>query len=387
MRAETLSWAARGAGLAIGVGLVLLLAGLVAAARDVALLVFLAVLLGAALEPLIGTIRGRTGIPRGPAILIVYAGFLALVVGVAVFIVPAAIVQLSAALARLPSFLEQVRAWSASLRPGVLGDGIGALIDAVKAPFEPGPPPDPNSVIGVSLVVGQAGGALITLLFLVFFWLTERPRLQRYALAFVPARRRPGIRRAWNEVEARLGLWVRGQLLLMTMIGLATGIAYSLIGLPAAVLLGLIAALMEVIPIVGPLLGAIPAVLVATTISPQTVVVTLGIYLVLQLVEGNVVVPLIMRNSVGLSPFLVLLSLLVGGTVGGPLGAIVAVPVVAGMTVILERLQDRKTPVPVDPAGVETPDAEERVLLQETPPEAPAPKRRRRRSSTEISRA
>jgi putative heme transporter len=385
LRGESLSWVVRGAGLALGVGLVLVLAGIVAAARDVVLLVFLAVLLGAALEPLIGTMRGRAGVPRGVAILIVYAGFLAGVVAIAVFIVPAALVQLSSALSQLPRFLEQVRAWGENLRPGALGDGIGALVDAIKAPFEPGPPPDPKSVVNASILVGQAAGALITLLFLVFFWLTERPRLQRYVLAFAPASRRGGIRDAWNEVEARLGLWARGQLVLMATIGVATGIAYSLLGLPAALLLGLIAAVMEVIPIVGPLLGAIPAVLVATTISPQTVVLTLAIYFVLQLVEGNLLVPMIMRNSVGLSPFLVLVSLLVGGTVGGPLGAIVAVPVVAGITVILERLQDRDTPVPVDPAAVETPDEEDKERLRETSPSAP--KRRRRRSSDGISRA
>jgi predicted PurR-regulated permease PerM len=387
MRRESLSWAARGVGLAVGVGLVLVAAALFVAARDVVLLVFLAILLGAALEPLVASIRGWTGLGRGLSILFVYAVFLAAVVSIAVFIVPAAIVQLGAALAKLPAFLEQVRAWGAHLRPGALGDGISSLIDAVEAPFATTAPPDPRSVVNASIVVGQVAAALITLLFLVFFWLTERPRLQRYALAFMPAGRRSGIRDAWNEVEARLGLWARGQLVLMTTIGIATGIAYSLLGLPGALLLGLIAALMEIIPIVGPLLGAIPALLIATTISPQTVALTLGIYLLLQLIEGNVLVPLIMRNSVGLSPFLVLVSLLVGGTVGGPLGAIVSVPVVAGITVVLERLQDRKTPVPIDPAGAETPDEETRAELEETSPASPAPKRRRRRSGAEVSRA
>ena len=387
MRRESLSWAARGVGLAVGVGLVLVAAALFVAARDVVLLVFLAILLGAALEPLVASIRGWTGLGRGLSILFVYAVFLAAVVSIAVFIVPAAIVQLGAALAKLPAFLEQVRAWGAHLRPGALGDGISSLIDAVEAPFATTAPPDPRSVVNASILVGQVAAALITLLFLVFFWLTERPRLQRYALAFMPAARRSGIRDAWNEVEARLGLWARGQLVLMTTIGIATGIAYSLLGLPGALLLGLIAALMEIIPIVGPLLGAIPALLIATTISTQTVALTLGIYLLLQLIEGNVLVPLIMRNSVGLSPFLVLVSLLVGGTVGGPLGAIVSVPVVAGITVVLERLQDRKTPVPIDPAGAETPDEETRAELEETSPASPAPKRRRRDSGAEVSRA
>ena len=387
MRRESASWVARGAGLTVGVGLVLAAVGLLFAARDVVLLVFLAILLGAALEPLVAVIRGWTGRGRGLSILIVYAVFFAAVVGVAVFIVPAALVQLGAALAKLPSFLEQVRAWGSNLRPSALGEGIGALVDAVKAPFATSAPPDPDSVLTASLLVGQVAGALITLLFLVFFWLTERPRLQRYALAFIPADRRAGVRDGWNQVEARLGQWARGQLVLMAAIGIGTGIAYSLLGLPAALLLGLIAALTEVIPIVGPLIGAVPAVLVATTISPQTVVLTLGIYLILQLIEGNILVPMIMRNSVGLSPFLVLVSLLVGSTVGGPLGAIVAIPLVAGVTVVLGRLQDRDTPVPIDPAGAETPDAETQTELEEKSSGSPAPKRRRPRPPAEVSRA
>jgi predicted PurR-regulated permease PerM len=363
MRAEAVSWVARGAGLAIGVGGVLLLTFLAVSARDVLLLVFIAVLLGAALEPVVGAIRGRTGVSRGPGILFVYAAFLAAVIAWSVFVVPTALAQLSAALTKLPTFLEQVRAWTDTLRPEALAQGLGSLLDAVEAPFRPGPPPDAEAVIEVSMVVGQAAAAVVTLLALVFFWLTERPRLQRYALAFAPAHRRGGIRDAWNEVESRLGLWVRGQLILMATIGVATGIAYTLIGLPAALLLALIAAVMEVIPIVGPLLGAIPAVLIATTISTETALVTMGVYLLLQIIEGNVLVPIVMRNSVGLSPFLVLLSLLLGGTAGGVLGAIVAVPIVAGITVVLERLQDRDTPVPIDPAAVQEPDEDAKEEL------------------------
>jgi predicted PurR-regulated permease PerM len=383
MRSETLSWVARGAGLTVGVGFVLVLAFMASLARDVLILVFLAVLLGAALEPVVALIRGRTGIGRGLSILIVYAVFLAAVVGIAVFIIPAAVVQLGAALSQVPAFLEQVRGWTSQLRPEPLAEGIGSLLDTLKAPFEPGPPPDPDSIIDASIVVGHIGAALITLLALVFFWLTERSRLQRYALAFLPMHRRGGIREAWNQVESRLGLWVRGQLILMATIGVATGIAYSLIGLPAALLLALIAALTEAIPIVGPIVGVIPALLVATTLGPEAVVVTLGVYFVLHLIEGNVLVPLVMRNTVGLSPFLVLLSLLIGGTVGGVLGAVVAVPIVAGITVVLERLQDREVPVPIDPAAVEAPSEEERADHGRTSPDAPG--RKRRRSSRDAS--
>jgi predicted PurR-regulated permease PerM len=387
MRRESLSWAARGAGLAAGAGFVLVVAWLLAAAREIVLLVFLAVLLGAALEPIVGAIRSRLGIGRGLSILIVYAAFLAGVVGMAVFIAPAAVVQLGSALSQLPRFLDEVRDWAGGLRPEPLAEGVAALIDAAKAPFQPGPPPDPESVIGVSLVIGQVGAALITLLALVFFWLTERPRLQRYALAFLPEHRRAGARDAWNQVETRLGLWARGQLILMATIGVATGIAYTAIGLPAALLLAVIAALTEIIPIVGPIVGAIPALLVATTVSPETVAVVLGVYFLIHLVEGNVLVPLVMRNTVGLSPFLVLLSLLVGGTVGGVLGAVVAVPIVAGVTVVLDRMQDRDTPVPIDPAAVETPPADQLDEDEVPAPESPGRHRRRAKSRAATAKA
>jgi predicted PurR-regulated permease PerM len=123
-------------------------------------------------------------------------------------------------------------------------------------------------------------------------------------------------------------------------------------------LLGLIAAITEAIPIVGPLLGAIPAVLVAATVSPQLALVVAGIYVVIQLVEGSVLVPLVMRNTIGISPLLVLLSLLIGGSVGGLVGAFLAVPVAASIEIVLSRLQARETPVAQDPAAIETPDEE-----------------------------
>jgi predicted PurR-regulated permease PerM len=380
MRTETGTWFARGAGFALGVGLVLLLGLLVVAGRDVVFLVFLAVLLGAALEPVVGAIRDRAGLGRGLAILLVYACFIAIVTVVAIFVVPAAVTELGPAIGRLPAFLETVRAGTSTLRPQAVAQGIGALITSAERMLQPGPPPSPDAVVDLSIAIGSGGAAVLTLLFLVFFWLTERARLQRYALAFVPLDRREGLRDAWNEVESRLGLWVRGQLLLMAALGAATFAAYTLIGLPAALLLAVIAAVAEVIPMVGPLIGAIPALLMATTISPETALLTLAVYVVVQLVEGNVLVPLVMRNSVGLSPFLVLVSLLVGWTAGGPLGAIVAVPLVAGIEVVLTRLQDRDTPVPIDPAALREPEPPDEEVL-EAPPDAPGTARRRRRRS------
>jgi len=225
-------------------------------------------------------------------------------------------------------------------------------------------------VVEVGAAAAEAAVTLATLLTIVFFWLVEHAQLQRYLLSFVPADGRAGARDAWNEIETRLGLWVRGQLILMGFMGGTTAVAYSLLGLPGALLLGLIAALTEAIPIVGPLLGAIPAVLVATTVSPQLALIVAGVYVVLQLIEGSVLVPLVMRNTVGISPLLVLLSVLVGAAAGGLIGALLAVPIAASAEIILARLQARDTPVAQDPSAVETPDDEQRRGYERSLPDA-----------------
>jgi predicted PurR-regulated permease PerM len=194
------------------------------------------------------------------------------------------------------------------------------------------------------------------MLAIVFFWLTEHARLQRYVLAFLPADTRQGARATWNEIETRLGGWVRGQLLIMGTVGAAAGAAYFLLGLEGWAFLALFAALAEAVPIVGPLVGAVPALLVAAGTSPELALVVAVVYVIIQVVEGNVLIPLIMRNTVGISPFLVIVSILVGAAVGGVIGAILAVPMVAAFEIILERLQARDVPISQDSGSTQVPD-------------------------------
>ncbi|HEX6868286.1 MAG TPA: AI-2E family transporter, partial [Candidatus Limnocylindrales bacterium] len=302
MRSDITPWTIRGMALALGALIVIGLVQLGIAASGVLLLVFIAILLAAGLEPVVGWLRDRLPIPRGATILIVYLGFFLGVLGLAFIVVPAAITQAERIIEELPAFFEQAKAWAAELRPAALSRSITALIDSVAAIFAPAPPPDPDEVVEVGTAVAEAVVTLGTLLTIVFFWLVEHARIQRYVLAFLPAERRGGARDAWNEIETRLGLWVRGQLILMGSIGVAAGAAYWLLGLPGALLLGLIAAITEAIPIVGPLLGAIPAILVAATVSPELALVVAVVYVILQFVEGSVLVPIVMRNTIGISP-------------------------------------------------------------------------------------
>jgi predicted PurR-regulated permease PerM len=350
---------ARGAGLAVGVVLVaaILLVGL--AAINVLVLVFVAVIVGAGLQPFIAWLRGHLPMGRGPTILLVYGLFLGAVIAMAFVVVPAALAQLETTLKALPPFFDRAREWAADLRPAGLSRSITALIDAGARAVTPvEAPPAPGQVVQVGLTVAEALTSVLTLLTVVYFWLTERARLQRYVLAFVPAHRRKRARDVWNQAETRLGMWVRGQLILMASIGVGTAVAYTVLGVPGALLLGLIAAIAEAIPIVGPLLGAIPAVLVAATVSPELALIVAGVYLVIQILEGNVLVPIVMRNTTGISPFLVILSVLIGAAAGGFIGALLAVPIAAAGEVLIEGLQSREVPVAQDPTSIETTDDE-----------------------------
>lgn len=359
LRNDAARWFARGAGF-VAAGLLVygIVQGMVQASNAL-LLVFAAFLLAAGLEPVIERLRSALPLPRGAAVLITYLLILVAAIGVGLLVVPGAIDQGSALVAALPETLDRARGWTSQLEPPALARGAQALIANVESALRPAPP-KPAAVVAASLTVADAVFSIVTTLTLVYFWVVERSRLQRFALAFLAADRRPGARDAWNDIEARLGGWVRGQLTLMVVVGCLTGLAYGLIGVPSAPLLGLIAGLTEAIPMVGPVLGAIPAVLLTVTFTPEALPWVVLAYGLIHLGEANILVPRIMRNAVGVSPFLILVSLLVGGALGGLVGALISVPAIAAIVAILERLQDRETPVPQDAAAAAPPtvDAE-----------------------------
>jgi predicted PurR-regulated permease PerM len=358
MRSEAYRWFARGIGLALGVGLVALMAFGLGMAIRVAVLVFIAILLASALDPLVDRLRARLPVGRGVTVLLVYLVFFLLVLVLAFLVVPGAIAQFDDLGRRLAPLLSEARAWAATIQPRALSQSLQALINALQQTIARPVPdePDADDIIAIGLTVADIAISLTAVLAMVYFWLTGRARLQRFALALLPEHRRAGTREAWNEIEHRLGAWVRAQLILMGSIGVMTGIAYALIGLEGAVLLAVIAALAEAIPLVGPALGAIPALVVAaTTGQVETVLLVAVVYAAIQTVESNVLVPVVMKNTVGVPPFLVVAGVLAGASIGGVVGAVVAVPLVAAVIVVLSRTQVRESAVLLEPAGAEPP--------------------------------
>ncbi len=373
MRTEAWQWFVRGVALAFAAAIVLAISVAFVSAAHVVVLVVIAVLLASGLEPAVGWLRAHTRMQRGITILLVYAAFFLLVVVLLVLVVPTAVGQLQALGNRLPHLLDQVRDWAKTQSPPV-AEGIGRILDAIAATTSKATgSTSPQDLLNAGAALADAFISVSSVLALVFFWLTSHQHMQRFALALLPAPRRRGVRDAWNEVESRLGLWVRGQLILMGFMLLATSIAYFLLGLEGALLLGLLAGIAEVIPIVGPTLGAIPALLVAAiTGRIELVLLVIAVYAVIQIVEANVLVPIVMRRSIGVPPFLVITALLVGAAVGGIVGAFLSVPLAAAFTVVLERAQARESPVPLDSATAgETPEESDHDRLEQATPDSP----------------
>jgi predicted PurR-regulated permease PerM len=335
----------------VGVAAVAILWLIMASAVSVLVLIAVAILVAVALEPVVTWLRSKTGLARGATVLIVYAAFLAIFVTLLVLVVPAAIGQIGRLSAEVPTLIANLQAWVANVQPEALRQGLTDIIDSfAREATETPSNPDVQDLIAAGLSLAEAVFAIITLLTLVFFWLTGHQRIERFTLALIPLERRPGVHEAWSDVEERLGLWVRGQAILMFSIFAMTTVAYFLLGLPNALLLGIVAGIAELVPILGPALGAIPALLAATLMpDPFLAVILVGaVYVAIQVIEGNVLVPIVMRRTIGVPPFLVVISLLIGAAAGGLAGALLAVPLTAAVVVILERMQARETSVPLE---------------------------------------
>lgn len=368
-------WVVRGFGLGIGLLLVFVIAVVLQLSAKILVLVLISILLASALAPSVDWVRARTGLSRVKTITGLYLALLVVAAALLLLVVPAAVNQFTTLSERLPQLIADARAWSESVQPAVVGTVAGRLVNAIDSGLGSRgmAEPDPDAIVEAGLTAADAAISVITVLTLVFFWLISREPMQRFSLALLPPGQRRAVRLTWNRIEGRMGDWVRGQLILMTTIGVLTTVAYFVLGLENAILLGLIAGLAEIIPIVGPAIGAIPALISAFLGGgPELALLVAVVYVVIQFLEGQILVPLVMRRSVGLPPFIVIVSLLIGGAVAGLIGALLAVPIAASAVVVLESMQARRHAVPLSPAETgpddDEPKGEDRPMAVEASP-------------------
>ena len=199
----------------------------------------------------------------------------------------------------------------------------------------------------------SVGGALADTLLIVVggIFLAGQPGCYRSgAIKLVPESKRPLLSDALRDSGRALRLWLKAQLIAMLLIGVLTGLGLWLLGVPSALALGLLAGFLEFIPFAGPILAAVPAVLLALAIDPQLAAWTIGLYVLIQHVEGYAIQPLIQQWAVDLPGFVLLFALLACGALFGPMGVIFAAPLTVVSYVLVKRLYVREaldTPTPI----------------------------------------
>jgi predicted PurR-regulated permease PerM len=171
-----------------------------------------------------------------------------------------------------------------------------------------------------------------------FLWLVTADRLKAFVVDLLPVPHQALAADVFREMGLRMGGFLRATAINMVVVGVLTGVATTVIGLPSPVLLGIFAGLTAAIPLVGPFLGIVPPLLLALTIGPGHAVLVVVVLLVIQLLDANLVVPMVMNRVVSLPALAVVMSLLIGGALEGLLGALLAVPVASALQVLLLRV-------------------------------------------------
>lgn len=326
---------------ALGVLVALLLGGIVGQLGTVILYVALALFLALGLDPVVSWLQ-RRDLPRGLAILVVVVVVVGLFVGLIATIVPIVIEQTKNVVEDWDSIVEGVRdsALVGWLNTLVGGDAIQQAITAggdwLADPDNLGNLTGGLLAVGAGILGGFTGATIV--LILTLYFLASLASMKRYAARFVPASSRPGFREVSEEITGSVGRYVIGQLSLGLLNGVLSLVFLSIIGAPAPILLAFIAFLGSLVPLIGTLSAAIIISLVCLAASPLTALVAAIYYLVYMQVEAYVLSPRIMSRAVAVPGALVVIAAIAGGTLGGVLGALVAIPVAASLIIIVEKL-------------------------------------------------
>ena len=311
------------------------------AAREAVLLIYVSALIAMGFSPLVRVIerprtsKGRSRVPRWLAILVIYLAIVGVIVLVGLMVIPPLVAQAAALWDTLPAQFNRLQTFLVRYK---LMTRTITLAEAVQnAPSGSGTNAVETLLVAVSTVIGGVFG-VITVLILSFYLLIEANTMFEYVVRFVPAGRRADVATAARDAVDKVSAWLRAQFVLAGVMGTFTAVGLGIMGVPYFYVVALVAAIGETIPIVGPVIGGITAVAVASTVSAKLAVGVGIFFLILHQLEANVLVPKVMERRVGVSPVAVMVALLVGGALWGLVGAILAIPTAAILSVIVEDL-------------------------------------------------
>jgi predicted PurR-regulated permease PerM len=343
-RRLTISISQRTLWVAAGVALVALVAILaLTRALGALLLIFFAIILAEAVRPLVMRLERRR-VPRPLGALLIYLVIAALLVVIGWLLFTPLATQINEFISNAPAYVAQVQQWAKDAQDALhANDPLSALVDGLAAQLAASLQAALPTLLQFPLtLLSGAFGALISAVVVVtmsIFWLMSADKLRDFSLGLAPERARADGASLFTELGHSLGGWVRGTLVAMLLIGSLTALGLALLGVPYALLLGILAGLTEVIPYLGPWISGTVAVIVTLlALDPLKALEVAVVFVIIQEVESNLVEPFVMSWAVHIDPLFVLIAITIGFEVLGVVGAIIAVPVAGMAQVLMQRV-------------------------------------------------
>lgn len=305
--------------------------------KDVLIIFLFGLVIASAISPFSNWLDQK-GFPRLWGILALFLVVLGLFALIFSLVIPSLSADIDQLITTLPNVFEKVSTSLESVQQGAptyldFVSEIQNILSGLSSYLQQ----SSQSVVG--LVVSIFGGIIsfIAILVISFYLAVTKKGIESFLGSVVPEKYESYVIDLWKRSEKKVGLWLQGQLLLALIVGLVVYVGLSLMGIKFALVLGLLALVFEIVPIVGPVLAAIPAVILAFLQGPTVGLWVIVFYVALQQLENHILVPVVMGKTIGLNPVVVIIALLVGGQLAGIAGMILSVPVA---TVIVEVLDD-----------------------------------------------
>lgn len=321
---------------------------------EVVFILFIAVVIGTVLRPIANWLTQR-GFSRMASVILVYILILLFVAGFLWLLFPLIFKQGATLLGEVPALYQTVRIWLIN-SPNQLFQRLGEYLP-VGLPGFYATPTDNQAVVDSATVAVQyvslAARVIfntIVILALTLYWTLDGPRIIRSLLLLIPQDRRESTNELISAMEASVGSFVLGQGLLCLSIGTMALVAYLLIGLPNAFVLAIAAGLLEAVPMIGPALGAVPASLVAISIGTDKLIWVIVASVIIQQTENTLLVPRIMKRTVGVNPFVTLLAIFAFSSLFGIGGALMAIPMAAVIQLLLNHFVFQQSTVEMEPS-------------------------------------
>lgn len=305
--------------------------------KDVLVIFLFALIIASAISPFANWLDEK-GFPRLLGVLLLYLVVLALIVGVLSLIIPYVSQDISQLTSTLPQLVAKVSTSLDKVQQGSPQylDFLSEIQNILQG-FSDYLQQSSQSILG--LVISIFGGVMsaIAILIISFYLSVTKKGIENFLGSIVPEKYEDYAIDLWKRAEFKVGLWLQGQLLLGLIMGLLVYVGLSLMDIKFALILGFLAAIFEIVPIVGPVLAAIPAIFLAFLQSPTLGLWVIVFYVIIQQLENHLLVPVVLGKTVGLNPVVVIIALLVGQQLAGIPGMILSVPVA---TIIVEMMGD-----------------------------------------------